>query len=220
MAEENINQKYESDLTNKERRELQKQRLRQMGFKDKLGYLWEYYKFVLVIIAAVIMLISIIFSVVQNKNKDILLSLAVIDANRMETGIDEIEADKILEKIGTGEKNEMVNIDLSTSSDSEVQGNDAKLLITLSDVGENDLIICNESVYNRYKEQGAFADWEEVLGDDYEKYEDYIEGTMLSIPNSSHLADVGLYQYEPAYLCVTGHTDNYDNIRKFMEVYF
>ena len=36
--------RYESDMTRKEKMQLEKEKLSKMNFKEKLAYIWEYYK--------------------------------------------------------------------------------------------------------------------------------------------------------------------------------
>ena len=39
--------RYESDMTRKEKMQLEKEKLSKMNFKEKLAYIWEYYKAVI-----------------------------------------------------------------------------------------------------------------------------------------------------------------------------
>lgn len=44
IDENDIRYKHETDLTKKEKRELEKMKLASMGWKGKLQYIWSYYK--------------------------------------------------------------------------------------------------------------------------------------------------------------------------------
>ncbi|HIR25025.1 MAG TPA: hypothetical protein IAB34_05930, partial [Candidatus Egerieimonas faecigallinarum] len=46
-----MEKRYESDMTPKEKRELERKKLASMTLGQKIGYLWEYYKIWLLILA-------------------------------------------------------------------------------------------------------------------------------------------------------------------------
>ena len=54
IDENDIRYKHETDLTKKEKRELEKMKLASMGWKGKLQYIWAYYKPQMAAIVAVI----------------------------------------------------------------------------------------------------------------------------------------------------------------------
>ena len=55
IDENDIRYKHETDLTKKEKRELEKMKLASMGWKGKLQYIWAYYKPQMAAIVAVIL---------------------------------------------------------------------------------------------------------------------------------------------------------------------
>ena len=58
IDENDIRYKHETDLTKKEKRELEKMKLASMGWKGKLQYIWAYYKPQMAAIVAVIAILS------------------------------------------------------------------------------------------------------------------------------------------------------------------
>ena len=81
FEEDSMEKRYESDMTRKEKRQNELKKLKSMTFKQKVGYIWTYYKgvFAGIIIACVI--ISIGVQMFQNSQLKSLLSIAVVDSN-------------------------------------------------------------------------------------------------------------------------------------------
>ena len=69
--------RYESDMTRKEKMQLEKEKLSKMNFKEKLAYIWEYYKAVIFGIIAVIFIIGTIVNIHENAKYYDLVSIAV-----------------------------------------------------------------------------------------------------------------------------------------------
>lgn len=57
IDENDLRYKHESDLTKKEKRELERQKLAGMGLGGKLQYIWAYYKPQIFVVVGVIILI-------------------------------------------------------------------------------------------------------------------------------------------------------------------
>ena len=72
--------RYESDMTRKEKMQLEKEKLSKMNFKEKLAYIWEYYKAVIFGIIAVIFIIGTIVNIHENAKYYDLVSIAVVDS--------------------------------------------------------------------------------------------------------------------------------------------
>lgn len=75
--EEKLEQKHESDLTKKEKRELEKKKIKSLGFKDRIEYLWTYYKQWLFGALLIIVLICAGADIYKSKNQEILVGTAV-----------------------------------------------------------------------------------------------------------------------------------------------
>lgn len=64
-----MEQKHESDLTRKEKRELEIQKIKSLKSKKKLEYLLTYYRSVLLIVIIGIFMISMLIPVFQNAQR-------------------------------------------------------------------------------------------------------------------------------------------------------
>lgn len=187
------------------------------GYK-KAEYLWEYYKPALGLIMAAVLIAGGIKSSVSKAQEEILLSVAVIDADR-----ERADAYKELEKnledvLGNGAKNERVVIDTSATSGErpeEVMNTTMKLSV----VEDYDAVILNQAEWKKFRKQDAFADWEEILGETYPLYEPYIEDGALLLSESGRWNSGKYVQYEPAYLCVLDRSVHKEKIEQFVEYF-
>lgn len=209
-------QQYESDLTRKEKWRKQWETIRRLKGKDRLEYLWQYYKAVLVAVIAIVLVIYTVAVMVGNGMRDTLLSIVVVDSEASsDEAASELEQD-ILDLIGTGGKHDHVETVLTaTSLDNEESI--MKLRVSLSTAGEADVVICGKEVYEEYAAQGAFADMKEVLGDAYSSCADYMTDGQLDLTKcpGNFLDDyVG---YSPAYLCVLSHSEHMEYAAKLIE---
>ena len=73
--------KYESDLTKKEKRQMEIEKLKSMNFMEKLDYIWTYYKLWFAGALAVVALIYLGFTMYQGMQKNEVVSVAILGAN-------------------------------------------------------------------------------------------------------------------------------------------
>ncbi|OUP79520.1 hypothetical protein B5F07_21890 [Lachnoclostridium sp. An169] len=213
-----MEQKHESDLTSKEKRQLEFQKLKSMTFRQKIEYLWTYYKIWLVVLLAVIMVGSIIVTMVQNAMKVELLSIAIVDADmNAQEQIDRM-TDDLLDYIGTGDKYETITMDASAGSGDDYTDVTKRMVLLAS--GTVDLFICNEETYEEYDEQGGFRDWSEILGDDYGQYEQYMTNGVLDLSKSEKWQEYGITFYEPVYAGALAASEKDENLKAFAEFFF
>ena len=58
--------RYESDMTRKEKMQLEKEKLSKMNFKEKLAYISDYYKAFIFVIISVIVIIGTLVNIYEN----------------------------------------------------------------------------------------------------------------------------------------------------------
>ena len=210
--------KHESDLTPKEKRQLEFQKLKAMTLGQKIEYLWTYYKVWLVVLLAVILVGSIVATMIQNGMKVELLSIAVVDADlNAQDGVDQMQGD-LLSYMGTGDKYETITVDASSRSGEDYTDVTKRMVLIAS--GTVDLFICNQDTYEEYDEQGGFREWSEILGDDYGQYEQYMTDGVLDLSKSEKWQEYGITYYEPVYAGVLAASDKDENLKQFVEFFF
>ena len=212
-----MKQKYESDMTPKEKRQAELEKLRGMSLGEKAGYLWTYYEIWLLVPVILIFVIWQGMQIYHNMQEVELLSVGVVDTNlNTEEGQEAFESD-LLELLGTGDENEVIALDTGLSSGDDSAS--AMKRATVLGAGTLDLMICGEELYDSYDAQGAFADWEEILGEDYGKYESYFVDGRLDLSRSAKWDSYGLVIYEPVYAGALVSSENTEALRQFAEYY-
>ena len=205
-----MEKKYESDLTKREKWQKQMETIRRLKGRERLEYLWQYYKIVPAFCLVIVLVVYTVAVMISNSLNDTLLSIVVVDSAKSSDEAAAELQDDILNIVGTGGKHDYVETVLSATS-ADTEGNIAKLRVSLSTAGEADVVVCGENVYEEYSAQGAFADMEELLGDSYGDYEEYMTDGQIDLTKcpDSFLSDYA--EYSPAYLCVLVHSERTEN---------
>lgn len=206
---------YESDLSPKEKRKRNWDTIRSLRGKKRLEYLWAYYRFVIVIVLAVLFAVCTIGTMVRNMSQNPVLSIVIVDAVQDDSESDENLEESIRNYIGAEGKHDQVQIDTSVSS-ADTDENTAKLTVAMSSVSDNDVIICNQTVYDKFKEAGAFKDPKEVLGDTYSEFVPYMTNGVIDISKCPGWTEEML-TYSPAYVCVLNSSPHEEQAAVFME---
>jgi hypothetical protein len=170
------------DKTIKEiiREELKK--LAGLTWKQRLGYIWDYYKPLMVIILLIIGVISVIVSIYHNKQINHIFQAYLINCDSYQTDADEMLAE-FTDYIGGIEALDEITIDTSISyeqDDMSQYGMASQMkIMALIAAGEVDLMIADETVYENYLTAGGLLDLNEVFsGEELTRWQDYlVEGT-------------------------------------------
>lgn len=210
--------RYESDMTRKEKWQLEKEKMSKMNFKEKMAYIWEYYKAVIFGILAVIFIIGAIVNIHENAKYYDLVSIAVVDY----AGVNDVEPveNKLKDALGTGDKYEKVSIDTSYSFGENLENADYNTLMKFTAViaaQSMDVLICSQAVYDNYTNEDFFLDLSTLFDEaTCEKYGIQKGDTCIDISKLKKYQDMGLTYYEPCYLTVIVNSKNTDNAAKLI----
>lgn len=187
-----LDRRYEKEMSKKERRQFEKEKLKQMNRKEKLEYLWMYYKIWLLVPILLLVGIYLGVCVYRGLTAEVLLQVVVVDS-----GLDDYDelGDQFKEYIGADKSNQTVtfNSNLNTAT---YQG---EMAFTALLTGESiDLVICNEEFY---QQEG----------------QDILEKCAELDPDSAYVQKLGV-AYEPVYLCVAVNAPNRENAQRFIEM--
>lgn len=214
-----MEKRYESDMTSKEKRELEMKKLKSMTFGQKIGYLWEYYRIWLVVLVVVIMLISLFVTMYQNSQKVNLMTLGV--ANSSITSDSTEITDELIEMLGTGDKHETATVDTSYYFNDDVELTDPNIIMKFSTMvaaQSMDVLICSENVMKYYSEQEMYLKPSEYLSSDQiAAMGDRVSEYGVRIDGSKLLDKWGLVLYEPVYFTVIANSPNVDNAVTLLE---
>ena len=193
--------KDELDLSKKERRLIEKEKLKGMGMKKKLEYIWMYYK---PAIFGVIIAIALIFGVKDSTVSD----------------TDEFEQE-IKEALGYGDDKYSkveIGVNLTTDADpSEFNYTAQMAYVTQVQAGTIDIMVMPEELYQTLNENQAFVDLKELLGaDNFEAFGSQTDTTHISITDSELAEKLGV-SYEPMCIVVPYSAPDQENVVKWLE---
>ncbi len=191
-----------------------------LNFKQKLSYIYDYYRYYFYIfIVLLVMFFYFLVPIFNNFKYNTVLSLAIVDCNmnkRLDTK--SLETD-LLKELNSTDKYDKIFIDTSKST-IDTENNSVNVTVAFSIASGNDIIVCDEKTYQKYKDLNAFQSWQDFLGDDYKKYQDYIDNDKLLLDKSTKWADYGYTSYSPVYAVILSSPTNPNNIHSFATLLF
>lgn len=155
--------KHESDLTRKEKRLLEKEKIKGMGLGKKLEYIWMYYKAVIFGVIAAIALVFALRDWYRNAQIEDILSIAIINGGMGET---EEWAEEIKESLGSTDEEERVSFILNLNSDesgAELEYNSQMAFVAQVGAENIDVLVTTEAMCRKMGEQEYFSDLSEIL---------------------------------------------------------
>ncbi|MCC8067244.1 MAG: hypothetical protein LIO94_09125 [Clostridiales bacterium] len=192
-------------IRNTLREEMRK--LRSLSWKDRLVYVWDYYKLQMVIVIAVIAVINIAVTIYKNSQIDTLISIYMVNCNSYDVDADELTSDFTDYIGGIGQKEE-IELDTTIILDDEDTSNygmayQMKFSAVIS--GQMaDVILMDADKYEEYAGWGYFEDLRDVLSEEQlEKWEDRLiclensEGD--SVPCALDLTDAAVVEKSGLY---------------------
>ena len=172
---------YEN-VTFKERLHEEAAKLKEMSFKDKFWYIWEYYKFPIIGVIIAVFLVGSIGSAMYKNRFDTALSCAVLNSRYDSDAltVDQYFNEGFRAFIGLDE-NTKIDVDYSMSPTFDESAMNeysyaelAKLTAMISSKGL-DVMIGRPDVIDHYGEMDGFLNLEEALPPDlYEQVKDYL----------------------------------------------
>ena len=212
-------EKYESDLTAREKRQKRLETIRSLHGKKRAEYLWTYYRsWLLATLLAAFGVFVLIYSW-QNRHTRVILSIAVADAEYSAHGEKEEKLrEDLLGALGDGKARERINLDTTLRS-----GDDSGMALkrmTVVGAGNTDLLICDRQTWKEYQSQGAFQEWEDFLGESWEQYRDLFQDGQLDLSESPRWESYGLTSYEPVCAAVLQDTDKKEEVCGFLDFFF
>ncbi len=154
----------------------EKQKLKDMSFQDKIGYLWDYYRIHAVVIIGVIALISYIIYEIITPNIETQFYAAIINNSISDEVWEQYDAN-LSEYLDLDPKTEdiQLNYNFYLNSNSEYTMSMQQALTTYIAAGEVDVIIAPESTFKGYVYNGFFENISDQLPTDlYTSLADYV----------------------------------------------
>ena len=213
--------KHESDMTGKEKRELEREKLASMHGLEKLEYILTYYKFhIVAVIVLIVAVIGIAKLVVISKDESYLY-VAVVDA----TTEGENFIEDFRKSLGDEEEHHKYILDtgifhtVNLEGGSELDYNTKMKMSTLVGAGTVDVFICPKDIYDLYggEEEDALYQISELMGEEFvAEHADICLEDAILIEDNAVLEKYGLSIEEPAYLFVFQYSGHPEIAKEFV----
>lgn len=205
------------DMTRKERRLLEKEKIKGMGFKKKMEYFFMYYKWVPVLVIAVIL--AAVGGVRWYEHAKIKNVLSIAVVNTMGQDFTERE-EEIKEVLGTKDKYDDVSIlnNFATDQDGkDLEYYSQMAFMTQVQAGSLDVLIMPEAMYETEKKKGILEDMGKILGEEaYQSFDGHEKGDCVVINDAEFKEEYSLV-YDEAYICVLKNSFNQENAAKWIK---
>lgn len=208
--QEKQRQRPEKLRTLLEKQRFQWETIRTLHGKKRLEHLWTYYKFVLVLLLAAVLVLCTAGVMIRNSLNHTVLSVVIVDAARTDGAAARELEEELLDLLGFHGKHDHIEVVLSATS-KNTEENIAKLRVALSSVSGADVVICGEDVYEEYSRQDAFAEIEVPSEDGHAAGGDHAAVKKLDLAEHRNSVFSEYIGYSPACLSVMEHSARKEN---------
>lgn len=202
---------------------VEREKLKNMSFQDKLWYIWEYYKFHIAVVMGIILVLCIIGTSIYNSTIENSLYCVIIN-NQSNSELNyEVLTQEFHDHMGFGKKQE-VNVESVYITYGDVvsefsYASMAKISAMIASK-ELDILITDQENFDRYSTMNGYVDLEQVLPEDllellgdrlcYGTTEEGVTAAFaVDISGTDFTADMGI-SLEPAYCGFITNSQNRD----------
>ncbi|MBS6194747.1 MAG: hypothetical protein KH828_04125 [Clostridiales bacterium] len=208
--------RYESDLTGKEKRQLEWQKIKGMRWKDRFSHIWAYYKPHMAVLLLIILAISVIGQMIYRSQFENVFSVAVLNGVM---GDSEAMAEDFKAYLGDEDKYHEIMIDASMyfSGDDSADYTSVMKLTTLIGARELEAMIAPKDQFEHYRDMDAFLPMDELLTEEQmEAYGDDVSEYGLNVSGSPTLEKFGMGIGEDVWLGIMVNAEHKENAKEFI----
>lgn len=211
-----VKKRYESDLTGKEKRHLEWEKIKGMTWKQRIGHIWTYYKIHMAALIGILVVIGVIGQMIYNSQFDTIFQAAILNGGM---GDAQSMTEDFKAYLGDEDKYHEIVLDSSMYFSGEESSDMTSVmkLTTLIGAKELDAMICEQSQYDKYVDLDAFVPMDELLTEEeIQEYGDDVLEYAVRVDGSEKLKEFGLDVNQPAYLAVFVNSEHQDNAKEFI----
>lgn len=216
MEEEKQHKRYESDRTLQDRRQLEKEKLHKMSFREKVEYIWMYYKSWMAVALAILLVCVIIGQSVYNSRFDSICSIVVL--NNLTLDGETLQED-VRDMLQDEDKFHTVEVDygMSLTGDNGTDYNVIMKITAIFATQDLDVMVAPLEWIEYFAQQEAFYPVEEYLtAEEMELYGCSAGDYAIHIPSDSVLTDYGAILGEDTCVAITSVSQNQENAKKVL----
>ena len=186
-----LDRRYEQQMDKKEKRQFEKEKLKEMSGRQKLEYLWMYYKVWLLVPIGIALLVWVGVTMYRSKTEEVLLNVVVADG--IGSSYDEVEQE-LKDRIQADGNNQTIKFNNSLSA-ATYQGEMA--FTTLVAAESIDVVVCPEEFYEEYQD---------------------VMGEPVILEAGEWMAENLGIPYETVYVGIVENAPNRENAEVFVEI--
>ena len=186
-----LDRRCAQQMDKKEKRQFEKEKLKEMSGRQKLEYLWMYYKVWLLVPIGIALLVWVGVTMYRSKTEEVLLNVVVADG--IGSSYDEVEQE-LKDRIQADGNNQTVKFNNSLSA-ATYQGEMA--FTTLVAAESIDVVVCPEEFYEEYKD---------------------VMGEPVILEAGEWMAENLGIPYETVYVGIVENAPNRENAEVFVEI--
>lgn len=213
----------------------EREKLKKMSFRDKLWYIWEYYKFHLLAVVVVLFILNVVGTSLYRQSFTTRLSFAIV--NDRSGGLANCESfeTSLHDFLGYGKKdlieiNEGIFLTFDETKMTEYSYASMAKISALTAGGQLDVMIADEDTISHYTSLDAFLNIRDLIPEEFfEAHKDdflYAKdgaGNLIpvgiSLEDSSFSQDTGVVM-DPPYFAVMGNSDHTEDILRTLQYLF
>lgn len=198
--------KYESDLTGKEKRQIEIEKLKKMTFPEKMSHMWAYHKLILFLPLILIVLIAVIANMIENNRYKTVLSIGVIDSAMFLSTEDAAVA--LEELLGIDNKYSQIMIDNSfVTNGGELTAESVQKFTVVTAAKGMDILITTKPVYETYHDNGFFRELTDIFSQEELAAMNVVNNNAVDISGVANNEKFFGVKYDPAYFTVLVNVD-------------
>lgn len=205
----------ETDLTKKERRKIEREKIKGMGFRKKLQYIWMYYKPHMFGVVALICLVCLGVNLYHHAQMQTVLSIAVVDGGDFVA--DTVEKN-ILKTLDIDNKFAEVSVaqNLITDETGDLDYYARMAYVTEIQSATIDVLVMPKELYDIEKDKGMYADLKELFGDEVYESLGAADEYHLELDGGKVAEELAL-PYKTVCICIPVNVKNEKNALKWIQ---
>jgi len=208
--------RYESDLTAKEKRKLEIEKIKGLSFKEKVEHMWAYHKLILTSPILLVLLIVFVHSFIQNSRMESVLNIGI--SGGFEAEVEEI-VELTKERLHIENRFSQIMIDTTyVTIDGSFDISSAQKFVVIVAAGGMDILITNPGVYEFHKEHEFFMDLREFFSEEELSTMNHTDHYAINITYYPVVKEKFNLPYETVYFMVIANVEldevNHDGMTK------
>ncbi|MGN0372929.1 MAG: hypothetical protein ACI4F3_08955 [Enterocloster sp.] len=221
-------------MTIKEEAKKEREKLSRMNWKDKIWYVWEYYKFHILALFLGVCVLYVLVTAVYRQTFTVRLSMAIINDQALNDSSTDSFEESLHRELGYGKK-ELIDISgnlyISSNKDEMSQfdiANQAKISALIAT--GLDIMITDRTAIEYYGAMNGFADLRELLPEElYSRLEDsilWVENengeqipAAISLEDTAFAAETGV-ALNPAYIGIIKNAPHKEDALRTVQYLF